>query len=120
MRPIGSSDWQKMPDAAEYRATPKTARAVDHPCELYSYHQPMVLRTQYHHSKPVYLQNRVYGQIIYGADFWVCGTCHDSLHETIDWLLNEGRQPYPMPGVNSNIYRKAMQTVDWYRAATKG
>lgn len=95
-----------------------TATARDHPCELYVYHWPRPIRTQFHHSKPVYLQNRLFGRILYGPDFWVCGTCHDSLHETIDWLLSEGRKPNPMPG--RKVLRKAGETVDWYQAAKKG
>jgi hypothetical protein len=91
-----------------------TATAQSHPCQLYTYHQPRPIRTQFHHSKPVYLQNRLYDKIVYGPDFWVCGTCHDSLHETIDWMLTEGRVPNPMPG--TNVLKKAKETVDWYHA----
>ena len=39
------------------------ARAADRPCELYRYHAPVPSRTQGHHRRPVYLQNRVYGRI---------------------------------------------------------
>lgn len=91
---------------------PLTATAATQPCQLYRYHWPTPIRTQYHHSKPVYLQNRLYGRIVHPADFWVCGTCHDSIHETIDWLLREGRKPDPMPG--RKVLAKARQAVDWY------
>lgn len=95
----------------------RTAPAADKPCELHKYHAPRPIRTQYHHSKPVYLQNRVYGSIRYGADTWLCGTDHDSLHEVIDWLLGEGREPNPKPG--RQVMAEAQRTVDWYRAAQK-
>lgn len=96
------------------QAEVRTARASDQPCQLYSYHWPKPLRTQFHHSRPIYLQNRLYGKIRYPADFWVCGTCHDSLHEVIDWLLGEGRQPGG--NVGRKVLDKARDTVDWYRA----
>lgn len=95
--------------------TPKTATAGDQPCQLYKYHWPKVMRTQYHHTKPEYLQKRVYGKTIYPADLWLCGTCHDSVHETIDWLLGEGRTPSPLPG--RKVYDTAMATVRWYQGA---
>jgi hypothetical protein len=79
---------------------------------LYAYHWPKPIRTQYHHSHPVYLQNRVFGRIVDPPDLWVCGTCHDSLHETIDWLLGEGREPSPKPG--RKVLARAQATVDWY------
>jgi hypothetical protein len=94
----------------------RTAPAAEQPCALYAHTAaPVPMRTQYHHSRPVYLQNRVYGQIRYAADFWVCGTCHDNLHETISWLLGEGRRPNPAPG--RKTLTEAQRTVAWYRAA---
>lgn len=93
-------------------STPRTATAEEHPCELYTYHAPTPSRTQFHHSKPVYLQNRLYGRIVYPADFWVCGTCHDNLHEWIGYLLGESRKPNPEPGWKAK--QAAQATVDWY------
>lgn len=95
----------------------RTAPAHEHPCELYAHTRPPIpIRTQYHHSRPVYLQNRVFGRIIYGPDLWVCGLCHDALHETIDWLLGEGRKPNPMPG--RKTLATATRTVEWFRQAS--
>lgn len=93
---------------------PRTAHAAEHPCELHRYHAPAVVRTQYHHSKCVYLQNRLYGRIKYGADTWICGTDHDSLHAWLDWLLGEADKPDPEPG--RMVKAAAQQTYDWYRA----
>lgn len=94
---------------------PLTATAATQPCSLYAHSAaPVPIRTQYHHSRPVYLQNRLYGQIRYPADTWLCGLCHDAVHETIDWLLGEGRQPVPAPGRNTLL--AARRTVDWYRS----
>lgn len=94
----------------------RTAPAASQPCSLYAHTAaPVPIRTQYHHSKPVALQNRVYGQIRYPADTWLCGLCHDAVHETIDWLLGEGRKPNPMPG--RKTLAEAQRTVQWYRQA---
>jgi hypothetical protein len=96
----------------------RNAPAATHPCELYAHTvAPIPVRTQFHHTKPVFLQNRLYGKILYPAELWVCGLCHDALTETIDWLLGEGRQPNPMPG--RNALSCAQQTVNWYRSEQK-
>lgn len=93
----------------------RTATAASHPCELYAHTAPpVVIRTQYHHSKPVFLQNELYGRIVYPADTWLCGLCHDSVHETLDWMLGKGRQPNPLPG--RKTYAEAERTYDWYVA----
>lgn len=95
---------------------PRSAPAAAQPCSLYAHTDPpVVVRTQYHHSRPVYLQNRLYGQIRFAADTWLCGTCHDGVHETIAWLLGEGRQPDPMPG--RRMLAEARRTVAWFREA---
>jgi hypothetical protein len=94
---------------------PRTATAAEQPCQLYAHTgSPVPLRTQYHHSKPVYLQNRLYGRIVHPADMWLCGLCHDAVHEVIDWLLGEGRQPNPAPG--RKTLAEAQRTVEWYLA----
>lgn len=96
---------------------PKTAPAAIHPCVIYRYHFPKPIRTQWHHSKPVYLQNRAYGKIVYPADRWVCGTCHDSIHTVIDCMLGEGPAPSVRPG--RKIMEEARRTVAWYKAEMK-
>lgn len=96
---------------------PRTATAVERPCQLYSYHWPRPLRTQGHHRHPVYLQNRVYGHIIDNELLWVCGTCHDSLHEVISHLLGEGRKP--SGHVGRKLRAEAQRTVTWYWSAFK-
>jgi hypothetical protein len=94
---------------------PRTAPAAEHPCQLHRYHRPRPLRTQYHHSKPEYLQRRLWGEVRHGPDTWLCGTDHDSLHTVIDWLLGEGREPTVNPG--RRVLAEATRTVDWYLAA---
>ena len=96
-------------------AEPRTARAADKPCELYKTHAPKVVRTQGHHLKPVYLQNRVYGRIQDPWLMWLCGGCHDSVHEWLSWLLGEARKPSPEPG----RYAKALAqcAYDWFTTA---
>jgi hypothetical protein len=96
--------------------TPETATAAEHPCAAYLYHAPAVVRTQYHHTKPMYLQERLYGKVLYGADLWLCGNCHDSVHEWLGYLLGESRMPNPQPGWK--IKKIAQATFDWYVAAS--
>lgn len=89
------------------------ATADEHPCELYAHtDSPIPTRTQFHHSHPVYLQNRVYGEIQDPPDMWLCGLCHDSVHDWISWLLGEARRPVPDPGWKAK--HAAQATVDWY------
>jgi hypothetical protein len=91
---------------------PVTATAVLHPCELYDYHRPVPARTQGHHIHPVYLQNRLFGRIVDNELLWVCGTCHDNVHEWLTFLLGEGRRPPPEPGRLAKA--AAQRTFDWY------
>lgn len=100
--------WRDLPTSS-----PTKAAAVDHPCELLKYHGMVVTLTEYHHSKPVFLQNRLYGQIRYGADIYLCANCHDSVHEWLYWLLGERRA---MPHVGRNARREAERTYTWYLA----
>lgn len=103
--------------AAPNPITPE-ARAEDHPCQLYalsSHGSVKPARTQGHHRHPVYLQNRVYGRIQDGELLWVCGTCHDNIHEWLGWLLGESREPAPHPGRNAKA--EAQAAYDWYVAA---
>ena len=95
---------------------PRTAQAANKPCELYAHtSSPIPSRTQGHHRHPVYLQNRAYGGIRDPELLWLCGLCHDSVHDVISWLLGEARQPIPMPGLYA--IREARRTVAWYRTA---
>ncbi len=92
---------------------PRTAFAVLRPCTLATYHAPTPVLTEYHHSKPVFLQNRLYGKIIYGADVWACGNCHDAVHAWLYWLLGERAQP---PYMGRNTKAEAERTYVWYLA----
>lgn len=92
-----------------------TAPAAERPCQLYTYHAPAPSRTQGHHRHPIYLQNRVYGRIQDTELLWVCGTCHDNIHEWLAWLLGEAREPNPHPG--RYVKTEAQTTYDWYQAA---
>lgn len=93
----------------------RTATASSRPCELHTYHSPTPARTQGHHRHPVYLQNRIYGRIVDNELLWVCGTCHDNIHEWLSWLLGEAREPSPHPGRLAKA--EAQRTHDWYEAA---
>lgn len=93
---------------------PMKAQAAEHPCHLYAYHAPVPVRTQAHHRKPQYLQLRLWGEVRYGADLFVCGTCHDSIHAWLDWLLGEAHKPDPEPG--RIVKAEAQATHDWYVA----
>lgn len=91
---------------------PVSATAASQPCELAGYHAPRVVRTQFHHSKPQYLQHRLWGEVRFGADVWLCGSCHDAVHEWIGFLLGESRHPDPEPGRLAKASAEA--TVEWY------
>jgi hypothetical protein len=93
---------------------PRTAFAQEHPCVLHAYHSPAPVVTEYHHSHPVYLQNRLWGRIVDGPDTWLCSNCHEAVHAWIYWLLGERRQP---PNIGRNAKAEAERTVAWYRTA---
>ncbi len=94
----------------------RTAQAAERPCQLYTHRcAPRPTRTQGHHRKPVYLQNRVYGRIVDNELMWLCGLDHDSTHDWIAWLLGEARKPNPEPGYKAKA--EARRTVAWYLAA---
>lgn len=93
----------------------RTATFREHPCQLYAYHAPQPVRTQGHHRHPVYLQNRVYGKIQDPELLWVCGSCHDSIHEWLGFLLGESRHPDPEPG--RLVKAEAQRTFEWYAEA---
>lgn len=94
---------------------PRTARATDQPCQLYAHHSPKVVRSQGHHRRPVYLQNKVYGRIQDPELLWLCGSCHDAVHEWLSWLLGEARRPSPEPGRLAKA--EAHAAYNWFRAA---
>jgi hypothetical protein len=97
----------------EFRAVAQKAFVDEQPCELATYHEPKPVMTEYHHSKPVFLQNRLYGRIKYGPDLWVCGNCHDAIHAWLYWLLGERRQP---TYIGRLAKREAERTYEWYLA----
>ena len=96
---------------------PRTARAADKPCQLHRHHSPRVVRTQGHHRRPVYLQNQVYGRIQDPELLWLCGSCHDAVHEWLSWLLGEARKPDPEPGRLAKA--EAQAAFDWFTEARK-
>lgn len=94
----------------------RDAQAALRPCELYAHNtSPIPSRTHGHHRYPVYLQNRVYGRIVIPDLMWLCGLCHDSVHDWISWILGEARKPIIEPGRNAKI--EANKAVKWYRGA---
>lgn len=93
---------------------PITAQASLKPCQLHKYHWPRPTRTQGHHRHPIYLQNRVYGKIQDAALLFLCGTCHDSVHDWLSFLLGESRKPDPEPGRRAKA--EAHYAYDWYKS----
>lgn len=91
----------------------RIASAADKPCELYLDHgsaRPSV--TQGHHPKPVYMQNEVYGKIVYGGVIYLCGTCHDNVHAWLYFLTGKRRRPDPDPPPRARAM--AREAYDWY------
>lgn len=99
---------------------PRTLPAARQPCQLYRHHSPTPLRTQGHHRFPEYLQRRVWGETRDQRLLWLCGTCHDSVHEALGWLLGDSRRPDPWPGDASNVLREARHALACYRLAQEG
>jgi hypothetical protein len=97
-------------------AAPRTATARAHPCQLYAHTAPPVpSRTQYHHRFPQYLQERLWGEVRLDTPpdmLWLCGLCHDNVHEALGWLLGESRKPDPMPG--RLALNEARRARNWY------
>ncbi len=96
----------------------RTASAAERPCELYAWHAPPVVITEGHHRHPVYLQNRVYGQIRDSELLWLCSNCHEATHAWLYWLMNERREPRPHPPPRARA--EAHRTYAWYTAAMIG
>lgn len=93
---------------------PRTASAGDRACELYAHHAPLVVITEGHHRHPVYLQNKVYGQIRDTELMWLCSNCHESVHAYLYFLLGERRKPNPLPPLRARV--EAKRAWDWYVA----
>lgn len=91
----------------------RSASFTDHSCELVGYHAPAVVITEYHHQKPVFLQNRVYGHVKYGPSLWVCSNCHEAIHAWLYWLLGERKKPV---NVGRAAKAEAERTHAWYLA----
>lgn len=90
------------------------ADASIRPCEAYKDHgSSPPCRTQGHHRKPQYLQKRLYGQLVDKTIWWICGTCHDSIHAWLDYLLGEAYKP-PMPP--PRLFKEAEAVYAWYMA----
>ena len=92
----------------------RAARAADHPCELYAYHSPRVVRTDGHHIRPVYLQNRAHGRIVDPTLKWLCPNCHTAVHDWLSFLLHEARRPDPEPGRLAKA--EAQASYDWFQS----
>jgi hypothetical protein len=69
------------------------------------------VRTQGHHLYPEYLQRRLWGYTPLQELIWLCGTCHDSIHAWLDFLLGEAYQPPTPP---ARIRRNAEMVLAWY------
>lgn len=94
----------------------RTAFFGERPCALVSYHAPTPVMVEIHHTKPVFLQNRVYGEIRFGPDLPLCGNCHDAVHAWLYWLLGERRQP---PNIGRAAKAEAERTFAWYQEELK-
>lgn len=84
---------------------------IERPCELVSYHAPTPTLTEGHHIHPVFLQNRLYGNIQDNTLKYLCSNCHDSVHEWLYWILGNRRLE---PKVGRVAKAEAVQTFNWY------
>lgn len=92
---------------------PAKAFFGEQPCQLADYHKPHPVMTEFHHQKPVFLQNRLYGKIVYGPSLWVCANCHEAIHAWLYYLLGEHREP---PYIGRLARLEAEKTYQWYLA----
>lgn len=91
----------------------RRALAAVRPCELYTHGDtPRPSRTQGHHVIAEFLQRRVYGKTVDEQVIWLCGLCHDSVHDWLMWLLGEWREPLPHPSPRAK--KCAQIAFDWY------
>lgn len=94
---------------------PSTLSAATEPCALYRDHgsaEPVIV--QGHHRHPAYLQRRLWGEVRDEELLWLCGTCHDSVHAWLYWLMGERAQPSATP---PRARAEAQQTHEWFQAA---
>lgn len=83
------------------------------PCELVTYHAPKPTITEGHHIHPVFLQNRLYGNIQDNELKYLCANCHDSVHEWLYWLLG-ARKRKPVVGRAAKL--EASNTYRWFES----
>jgi hypothetical protein len=86
---------------------------TDQPCQLVEVHRPRPVTSEHHHTKPEFLQQRLWGEVRFGPDLWVCPNCHDAIHAWLYWLLGEHRQP---PYIGLAAKHEAERTYQWYLA----
>lgn len=89
----------------------RTAQFTEHPCELVKYHAPTPVMTEFHHRKPVFLQNKLYGKIVYGADLWVCSNCHDAIHAWLYFMLGMWKEP---THIGRAAKAEAVNAYEWF------
>lgn len=92
---------------------PASAFFPEQPCQLVKAHSPRPVMTEHHHTKPEYLQNRLWGEVRFGPDLWVCANCHDAIHAWLYWLLGEHRRPL---NIGYAARAQAERTYQWYMA----
>jgi hypothetical protein len=98
--------------AHEHTTTPpRQAFFTKKPCEMVATHQPKPVITENHHTKPEYLQRRLYGVTLYPADKWLCSNCHEAVHAWLYWLLGERAKP---PYIGNAAKAEAERTYSWY------
>lgn len=68
------------------------------------------MRTQGHHIYPMYLQRELWGQVRFHQLAWSCGTCHDSIHAWVDYLLRGYRSDIPP----ARLRREAERVAVWF------
>lgn len=73
--------------------------------------------TQGHHRWPVYLQNRLWGEVRDQSLIWLCGTCHDNLHGWLYYIMGERKYTYEQAQiVPPRAKDGAYAVVDWYES----
>ena len=57
------------------------------------YQAPTPVLTEFLHTRPIYIQKRLWGEIRFDADVYYCSNCHEAVHAWCYYRDGERREP---------------------------